>query len=129
MANLKNINFMSQGTFESIETADDELYAVSASGIGFPSSRYEDLTLGATGTTYTAPANGWFYLSKTTSSTNQYIHFGNETKGYTLNQFVPTSGNNCRLIFPVQKGDIVKVTYTAGGTTNNFRFIYAEGDN
>ena len=36
MANLKNINFMSQDRFESIEQADDELYAVSASGIGFP---------------------------------------------------------------------------------------------
>ena len=26
----------------------------------FPSSKYIDLTLGASGSTYTAPANGWF---------------------------------------------------------------------
>ena len=120
---------MSREQFEDVsEPSQDELYAISGSGFGFPSSKYEDLELGASGTTYTAPANGWFYLSKTTSSTNQYIHFGNETKDYTLNQFLPTSGNNCRLIFPVQKGDIVKTSYTAGGTTNAFRFIYAEGE-
>lgn len=29
------------------------------SGLGMPSSKYIDLTLGASGTTYTAPANGW----------------------------------------------------------------------
>ena len=27
-----------------------------------PSSRYIDLTLGASGSTYTAPANGWFFF-------------------------------------------------------------------
>lgn len=128
MANLKNINLMSQDIFESIEQVDDELYAVSASGIGFPSSRYEDLTLGASGTQYTAPANGWFSISKNTAATNQYINFRNATKSYNL-LFQPNlSGGTINVIFPVQKGDIVQVNYSASGTTNQFRFIYAVGE-
>ena len=37
----------------------------------FPSDRYIDLTLGASGTTYTAPADGWvyYYASSTTDNT------------------------------------------------------------
>ena len=128
MANLKNINLMSQDTFESIEQVDDELYAVSGSGIGFPSSRYEDLTLGASGTKYTAPANGWFYLNKATGGTNQYIVIDNNTKGYGFMLPCYNSGVNLRDKLQVQKGDIVSVWYSASGTTNTFRFIYAEGE-
>ena len=128
MANLKNINLMSQGTFESITPVDDELYAVSASGIGFPSSRYEDLRLGASGTTYTAPANGYFYLSKTTANTNQYIEINNITRGYGTILPCYSSGANLRDKLQVQKGDIVTVWYTASGATNTFHFIYAEGE-
>ena len=76
----KKLRFMLQDKFETITEADDELYAVNGSGIGFPSSRYEDLILGATGTKYTAPANGWFFISKKTASTNQYFQFQNQTK-------------------------------------------------
>ena len=33
-------------------------------GLGMPSDTYVDLTLGSSGDTYYAPANGWFYLNK-----------------------------------------------------------------
>lgn len=128
MANLKNINLMSQGTFESIEQADDELYAVSASGIGFPSSRYEDLTLGASDTQYTAPANGWFVLSKSTAATNQVLSIRNDTTGFSVNSYCPASGQVMRLHLPCKKNDVIAVGYTASGATNFFRFIYAEGE-
>ena len=128
MANLKNINFMSQDLFENIEQADDELYAVRASGIGFPSSRYEDLVLGASGTQYTAPANGYFAISKMTASLNQFFQFQNISKKFLLIFQPYSSGSGINFIFPVQKGDIVATQYTASGTTAYFRFIYAEGE-
>jgi hypothetical protein len=52
------------------------VYAVdSAPGHDYwvPSDQYTDITYGASGDTYTAPANGWVYVECTTSSTNAYI--------------------------------------------------------
>lgn len=125
MANLKNINLMSQDTFESITPADDELYAVSASGIGFPSNRYEDLTLGASGTEYTAPANGYFNFNKDEAA-NQYLIMYNVTKKYGSTDF--SAGGQIKMIFPVQKNDVVQVNWAGSGTLVHFRFIYAEGE-
>ena len=126
---LKNINMLKKEQFENLEeVVGDELYAVSASGIGFPSSRYEDLELGATGTKYTAQANGYFQLIKASASTNQYISILNITKGYSSNAFCPASGNTMRILFSAQKGDIIQINYSVSGATDTFRFIYAEGE-
>lgn len=127
MANLKNINLMSQDTFESIETADDELYAVSASGIGFPSNRYEDLVLGANVSTYTAPANGYFMLEKVANSAGQMLSMGvPNCQRYSV--YAHASGNVLSITLPVKKGQGIYVSYSVSGTTKLFRFIYAEGE-
>lgn len=126
---LKNVNLLTKEQYDGIaEPASDELYAVSGSGFGFPSSNYEDLKLGASGTEYTAPANGYFYISKVTGNTNQYIEINNITKGYGTILPCYNSGVNLRDKLQVQKGDVVAVWYTASGATNYFRFIYAEGE-
>ena len=98
------------------------------SGLGMPSDRYIDLTLGASGTEYVAPANGYFALNKLASATNQNILLY-----YTDSQLSSISwstSNNCGLkaFVPVKKGGVVKANYTAGGSLESFRFIYAEGD-
>ncbi|MBR4891081.1 MAG: hypothetical protein IKU15_07335 [Clostridia bacterium] len=96
-----------------------------------PSSRYINLTLGASGTTYTAPANGWFYLVKTSSAANQYLNLYNKTAcwlGMGCNS--SASGQQIRVYVPVKKGDGAYVSYTMGGsntTYDGFSFIYAEG--
>ena len=96
---------------------------------GFPSNRYIDLTLGASGATYTAPANGWFTISKLTGSTNQYINFVNSSAGgLSISSLLPSSSSTIRLFIPCKKGDSVVCNYSASGTTNAFRFIYAEGE-
>jgi hypothetical protein len=95
-------------------------------GQAMPSSKYINLTLGASGSTYTAPANGWFFISKKIS-TNQYFIFNNVTKNYST--ITAPSGNNTIVnIFPCQKGDVIEVDYTASGSIYAFKFIYAEGD-
>ena len=44
------------------------------SSLGMPSNKYINLTLGASGNTYTAPANGWFNLMKMAASQAENIH-------------------------------------------------------
>ena len=98
------------------------------SGLGMPSNRYIDLTLGASGSTYTAPANGWFVLRKAANSVGQYVYM------YTIGVDIGTcfnvsSGTDVPSYFlPVKAGDIVKIDYNLGGATHQFRFIYAEGE-
>lgn len=95
------------------------------SSFGMPSDRYIDLTLGASGTTYTAPANGWFVVSKKGTADNQYLTmYGNKVYSKL---FSATTGS-VEINLPVAKGTIVTVSYNVAGATNFFRFVYAEGD-
>ena len=97
-----------------------------ASGLGMPSNRYIDLTLGASGATYTAPANGWFFVRKVSTGI-QVIYLTNTTNGMTLSCYSSNSGEYLDSIMPVVKGQSVICEYSTGGTTQFFRFVYAEG--
>lgn len=98
-------------------------------GQAMPSGKYVDLTLGASGSSYTAPANGWFTFSKTAGITNGQISLTNDTVGFGCTAIGPSAGYNLLIYLPVKAGDVVRTTYSATGTTNYFRFIYAEGEN
>lgn len=100
------------------------------SGLGMPSSKYIDLTLGASGTTYIAPANGWFSLNVETKATNKYIMMSVGDRkvfhwsGSTLIE--------CGLIMPVRQGQIMALDYNCDPYVADFnsglRFYYAEGE-
>lgn len=125
---LKNVNMLSKEQYNSVSVpATDELYAISESGFGFPSANFEDLELGASGTTYTAPASGWFMLSKLSSGSGQYasIQINNVTP---IKVYSSASGQEIGISASVQKGQDCKIEYTLAGTTNYLRFIYAEGE-
>ena len=99
------------------------------SSFAMPSSRFIDLTLGASGSTYTAPANGYYAIDKTAGAQYQYVTF-NTTAGMAIIQHAGNNNNyHCAGFIPVRKGDILVVDYGATGATNYFRFIYAEGEN
>lgn len=121
---------LSKDTYDGIMEPDKgELYVISGSGFGFPSNRYIDLELGASGTNYTAPANGWFYIRKGSTATLQYVYMLNENTTISTNVQTPANGSFLDTTIAVKKGDTVNVQYTLGGTTQFFRFIYAEGEN
>lgn len=94
-----------------------------ASGLGMPSSRYIDLTLGASSSSYTAPANGYFVV-RVPFTGNQACALFNTTTlvGINLNSnSVWTAYGN----IPVKKNDVVQIWYNC--TPNLLRFVYAEG--
>lgn len=96
------------------------------------SDRYDDLELKASGSTYTAPANGWFWIQKLSSSTVQYltpvIKDSNENIKYTLTSQPTSVGYDAEILAPVSKGDVISIGYNVGGATKSFRFIYAKGN-
>ena len=100
------------------------------SGLSMPSDKHIDLTLGASGTTYTAPADGFYYLSKRATSNNQYLIIAQYTQGIAglASRQNSYQTNVAELVWiPVKKGDSVTINYSFGGTTDRFQFIYAEG--
>ena len=121
---VQNANLINAGRIE--EKLVDKVDVNSS--WGFPSDRYIDLTLGASGTEYTAPANGYVVISKRTSANNQSIEINIPSTGLELRCTVPTSGGDALTSLVVKRGQKYKVNYNAGGTTNYFRFIYAEGE-
>lgn len=104
-----------------------------ASGLAMPSNRYINLALQASGTVYTAPANGYYQIAKDSTASGQYVLIGHQVDdGSTGINGVRlwSSANNQSLatMLPCKKGDKIVVVYTAGGNTDWFRFIYAEGN-
>lgn len=96
------------------------------------SDRYDDLELKASGSTYTAPANGWFWIQKISSSTGQYltpvIKDSNGNIKYTLTSQPTAAGYDAEILAPVSKGDVISIGYSVGGATKSFRFIYAKSN-
>lgn len=113
--------------------ADKDLSNITAgaksqiAGYGMPSENYIDLTLGASGTSYTAPASGYFEFNKASSTSGQYVNI--LCNGISTQILSSASGQNLAIFAPAVKGAVANVYYSAGGSTNSFRFIYAEGEN
>ena len=99
------------------------------SGLGMPSNTYDDLTLGASGTTYEAPANGWFVLRGSTSSNGTITLYTD--KGVSCSSGDSQTAFWVNLTIPVKKGDVVTYFIQGGYSTvtvSVFRFIYAKGE-
>ena len=100
---------------------------VMMSGMGMPSNERITLTLGASGSTYTAPANGWVMFSKK-GTAGQTIVLRNINSNMRVQTFQSTSSENWNgIILPVKKNDTFAVEYTCTGATMAFIFIYAVG--
>lgn len=110
------------GNVNSIATSTGATWAM-------PSDKYVDLTLGANGTQYTAPANGWFSFRKrvTTGSTLEYALLSNQTLGGFCNNVTGNLNMLLGVTLPSKKGDTVLIGYTASGELSHLRFYYAVG--
>ena len=119
MANLKNVNLMSQDMFESIEQADDELYAVQ---FGFMPD-YEAIIDITSAETYTFPADGIFFMY----STGGFIAYGSNRfdsgfQGYTYGCF-GNSNTATAVEYKVSKGETI-TRKVANGSYKAFFFPF-----
>ena len=116
----KITSFTPKTVFHALDYNDKSII----SGWSMPSSRYINLSVAASGSTYTAPANGYFswYCYK---NNNGYIFV--QSSASLLPNRVANASNDIAGFIPVKKGDIVMVEY-ANLTFNRLRFIYAEGE-
>lgn len=99
------------------------------SGLGMSSNRRQTLTVGASGSIYTAPANGWFYcyIPTGSSSTMQTIYMENIGKPCAST----TAQNNWNALactLPFQKGDRLRLYWSKASSVRvSLYFFYAEG--
>lgn len=98
-----------------------------AAGWAMPSDTYEDLTIGADGTEYTAPANGWVYMQGSATANSSGATVANLTANISLNHQCFSNGwGYTSQLLPVNKGDIFKTNWL-NFNVNFVRFIYAKG--
>lgn len=110
------------------ETLNNKADVSDVSHLAFPSNRYISLpTTDASGTTYTAPADGWYtYRGGGTGSTvGQYVVL-ESSSGLSMNCFVTTAGNTVRAYLPVSKGQTCTWRYTTTAHAM-WQFVYANG--
>ena len=99
------------------------------SGWGMPSSRYIDLTLGASGTTYRAPANGWFGFVAAMGGTDGYAILYHSSLAYA-NKSSSNNNGSVYTTLPILKGESAYLFYSAQSLSSvTWRFYYAEGEN
>ncbi len=99
------------------------------SNLSMPSTRYVDLTPGASGATYTAPSNGYVYVAKNNGSANAkvYVNIDNGSISNVSWYYGSGTANMITSFLPIAKGQTFNVTFTATGAWALFRFVYAKG--
>ena len=94
--------------------------------LSMPSQKYVDLTLGASGTKYTAPANGYVCISMKGNTNSYYLNIDTHDV-YGYNQAGTIVGYSLTQTIPVAKGQSFEILYY-NMSLNFFRFVYTEGD-
>lgn len=94
-----------------------------------PSSRYIQLSVPSNGGTYTAPADGYFFLDCVPSGGNWVVIDSNT---YRIVRNSAQGLVDCTILFPCVKGTVITVTWEEGVNLmisyhKGFRFYYAEG--
>lgn len=93
-------------------------------GASMPSTKTIFLTVGASGTTYTAPANGWVTATFTVTDANGWgLVTANNVRQHC---FWPTTGGGTQAHIPVNKGSIFRLDY-GQVRCDSIAFTYAKG--
>ena len=100
-------------------------------GLAMPSEKFTSLTAGASSSTYTAPANGWFYTKGAGTTNFCFLELGAITESgdelYSSPMVIYQVGNGLATLLPVKKGQVIKLYYY-NVNISKFQFYYAEGD-
>ena len=99
-----------------------------ASGWAMTSNRYVDLTLGASGSPYIAPDNGYFAIkTKVTNTNSSFLSWAEHSSGGRVlcSSYQYSNGG---AFIPCAKGQSITFYYEGHVTVEQIRFIYAEGE-
>lgn len=118
----KITSFTTKQVFHAVDYSDTDFIAHQAG----PSNRYVDLSLPASGGTITAPADGYLYVAKLSGNANEFIRM-TTPNAIGVIALTPAGSMTANLTLSVSKGDVVTISYNLSGTTNSFRFVYANG--
>ena len=110
--------FENKSAFSAADRNDREFFAHQA----MPSNKVIDLTVGASGTTYTAPADGYFTVKATLSSSSGYVELSADVQGFGSRG----SASGCYCFIPCRKGRNCILTYSSA-TVDSIKFTYANG--
>ncbi|MCM1339390.1 MAG: hypothetical protein NC191_06940 [Muribaculaceae bacterium] len=121
---LQNLELLNVG--EVMEALSDKTDMAQAANASMPSSRHINLTLGASGTTYTAPSTGWVVLSSTSNGANQILSLNGLVSTFAQHS---ASGQNFSTTIPVLKGSSFTIWYSTPSSATTLRFVYGEGSN
>ena len=101
-------------------------YSSTIAGYAMPSARFVDLSIGAPGAIYTAPANGYYVLDISVTATDAQIWAGGN---YWFDGRAASAGNIQWTSPACKKGDSMALHYVNVDTSAaSLRFVYAEGD-
>lgn len=96
------------------------------STLAFPSEKNVVLTIPASKTSLTAPANGWFvYQSTGGGAQSNYMFMSNTTTAYYGCQTRPFPGYGIYVNCPAKKGESVYFEWIDSGTSKKLKFVYA----
>ena len=130
--NIKTINSTSLLGSGDVTVASTDLNNLSNTGKiaiahnAMPSGTYEEVTVGATGTQYQAPADGYFAVVSGAATGEDWVCIFNTTTMLGSYVQTPIGWDYQKIFIPVKKNDYVQLDY-GNVTIRNFRFIYAVG--
>lgn len=128
---IQNVNFYDVGFVANSNASNFSQAGRSyLSGLGMPSNRYIDLTLGASNSIYTAPANGTVLCVKRAKDVGQSLGLARVSSGIFFDfAWNSVANSNIFVNMDIRKGEEFSVYYTASGTeVQILRFYYAEGE-
>lgn len=121
-----------QATSSNDDSVATTAFVKSIGYLGLPSTRIDNLTIGASGATYTAPADGWVCLYPVFNGTG----WCSITNNMQLNADTYGTTKECagamtyqEMCLPVNKGDVFVILYGNVGSWGYTRFIYAKDGN
>ena len=116
--NLKN-----KSPFKAIDSNNKEFISYLSS----PSHNIVDLTLGASGQKYIAPADGYYFVQGVFNNGGYLNMVNDDNRLATINGPANGNGVNFGGYIEVSKNDNVRVTYELKSSTTYFRFIHKNG--
>lgn len=93
-------------------------------GFSFPSSKYVNLSVASSGSTYTVPADGWLFFSINGNANYSYATCTTSSMSYMLQ--CQSNYNSCTII-PIKENEPFTISWGNSAKVSALKFIYAHG--